>query len=167
MQRKECHLLISHPKAILISLEVSQMRTSNVWYYLLSHKWTRTKPRFVRLQFCDHGVLRLIQKDSRIDYTCFHSILNSPFHVVVFPKISNPPFHQLFTFFFFLVTEKIVGSIRVTSLLCEIALSWISSGLFSVWKNMSKESYFVMVAWNCSHEQAFSSFCLAGEHMSF
>ena len=39
MQRKECHLLISHPKAILIFLGGFSARSHNSWYYLLSHKW--------------------------------------------------------------------------------------------------------------------------------
>ena len=48
-----------------------------------------TKPRFVGLQFYDHGALRLIQKDSRFNYKCFHLIQNSSLHTVVFKKFKS------------------------------------------------------------------------------
>lgn len=98
----------------------------------IKSQMTNTKPRFVGLQFRDHGVLRLIQKDSGIDYKCFHSIQNSPLRRVSFKKLKSIISSVVYIFLF--IKVKIVGNRRVASVPYEITLSGISSGLFSMWK---------------------------------
>lgn len=155
MQRKECHLLISHPKAILISMEISQTRSSNAWYCLLSHKWQAQSLELwgyslVSYKVDFRGTQGLITKG-------YHLVQSSLRNFVGFKKNLNPSFHQFFRFFFLLVTGKIVDKRKVTSLSDEISLSWISSGFFSELKKKRSLMKATLWCWpgSCSHEHDF------------
>ena len=160
MQRKECHLLICHPKAILISLEVSQTGSSKVWY-CLGQKWQARSLEWWGYRSMSCRVDSEELKDWLQNIFIQFKIL-SIVGLKTFKLIISSGFH------IFLLTSyrETCGQWGIDFFVLRNFLVWNYFWTLLRVENMSNKSHFVIVEVALMY-MTFSSFCLVRKLASF